>query len=127
MEEETQIKVTIDTKGKPLEGDKNYKLHLQANIPVRNFWSVIVYDSQTKLMIRSNQPWPSVHSNSKKLVVEQDGSIAIYFGSETPAAKECNWLQTIPGKSWYLILRLYGPMEAWFNKTWKCSGVEQLR
>jgi hypothetical protein len=56
MEEETQIKVTIDAKGKPLEGDKNYKLHLQANIPVRNFWSVIVYDSQTKLMIRSNQP-----------------------------------------------------------------------
>jgi len=127
MEEETHIKVTIDVNGKPLEGDKNYKLHLPANIPVRNFWSVIVYDSQTKLMICTDQPWPSVHSNCKKLMVEQDGSVNIFFGPQLPADKACNWLQTLPGKGWYMVLRLYDPLETWLNKTWKCGGVEELK
>lgn len=126
MEEESHINVTFDANGKPLEGDKNYKFHLPPNIPAGNFWSVIVYDSLTKLMIQTDQPWPSVHSNSRKLAVNQDGSVDIFFGPRAPVGIECNWLQTLPGEGWYMIFRLYDPLEAWINKTWKCGEIEEV-
>ena len=35
-----------------------------------------------------------------------------------------NWIQTIPGKSWFIILRMYGPLEPWLDKTWRPSELE---
>ena len=40
----------VDSKGDALDGGKNYKLHLPPDIPAKNFWSVIVYDNQTRSM-----------------------------------------------------------------------------
>ena len=48
----------------------------------------------------------------------------VYFGPEAPAGKGSNWVQTIPGKGWFMILRLYGPLEPWFNKTWRPGEIE---
>ena len=53
-----------------------------------------------------------------------DGSIDIYFGPESPAGHENNWLQTVPGKGWFTILRLYGALEPWFDKTWRPGEIE---
>ena len=88
------------------------------------FWSVIVYDTQTRSMLQTDQQFPSVSSQNKKTLVNDDGSVGVYFGSKAPAGKENNWVQTIPGKSWLTILRLYGPLEPWFNKTWKPDDIE---
>jgi hypothetical protein len=43
---------------------------------------------------------------------------------EAPVGFENNWLQTIPGKSWFVALRMYGPLEAWIDKSWRPSEVE---
>jgi hypothetical protein len=102
-------------------------LRLSQNILAENFWSIIVYDSQTRLIINTDQKWPSVFSNCQSLIINQDGSIDIWFGPKATLDKEHNWLQTIQGKGWYIILRLYGPMEAWFDKTWKPGEIEQLK
>jgi hypothetical protein len=117
---------TTDAKGNPLEGDKNYVLHLPPDIPASNFWSVIVYDSQTCLMIRTDQSWPSVHSNCKRLVVNYDGSVDAWFGPVVPPGKENNWVKTLPGKRWFMIFRLYDPLETWFNKSWRPGEIEEI-
>jgi hypothetical protein len=116
----------VDANNNPFDGGKNYKLHLPPNIPVKTFWSVIVYDTQTRSMLQTDQQHPSVSSQEKDLQVNADGSVDVWFGPKAPAGKESNWVQTIPGKAWFMILRLYGPLEPWFAKTWRPDDIEQM-
>ena len=116
----------VDANGNPLNGGKNYRLHLPPNIPIKNFRSVIVYDNQTRSMIQTDQQYPMVTSQNKGLLVNPDGSVDVYFGPKAPAGKENNWVQTIPGKGWNTLLRLYGPLEPWFDKTWRPSEIEEV-
>ena len=126
MEEELIYSASFDASGKPLEGSKYYCLHLPPYIPASDFWSVLVYDCQSGLIIHTDQPWPSVHSNSSKLIVNEDGSIDVWFGASVQPGKEFNWIKTIPGKHWNMILRLYYPTEAWFNKSWKPGLIREV-
>jgi hypothetical protein len=126
MKEELQYFATFDINGMPLEGGKSYKLHLPPRIPARNFWSVIVYDNQTRLMISTEQLWPSVFSSCKGLEVNEDSSVDVWFGPNAPLYNDNNWISTVPGKGWYMILRLYDPMESWFDKTWRPGEIEPL-
>jgi hypothetical protein len=64
---------------------------------------------------------------SDSLLVNPDGSVDVYFGPAAPAGKEKNWVQTVPGKGWNTILRLYGPLEPWFDKTWRPGEVQLVR
>jgi hypothetical protein len=114
----------LDADGNPFDGAKTFRLHLPPNIPVKDFWSVIVYDTQTRSMLQTDQRFPSVSSQNNDLQVNADGSVDVWFAPEASTGKESNWVQTIPGKGWFMILRLYGPLEPWFDQTWRPGEIE---
>jgi hypothetical protein len=117
----------LDSKKQPLDGAKSYKLHLPPNVPVNNFWAVTLYDTQTRSQLQTSNPLPTLGSQSKGLKKNADGSYDLYFGPKPPTGKESNWLETAPGKSWFTILRMYGPLEPWIKKTWRPSEIELLQ
>lgn len=114
-----------DTAGEYLDGAKNYRLHLPPNIPAKDFWSVIVYDPQTRSMLQTDQQYPGTGSQREGLAINPDNSVDVFFGPQPPPGMENNWVQTIPGKGWFTMLRLYGPLEPWFDKTWQPGEIEK--
>jgi len=114
----------MDSKHQPLDGAKAYTLHLPPDVPVKDNWSVTIYDPQTRGMLQTDQPSAGVNSLSGEVQKNSDGSFDIYFAPEAPDGKESNWIQTIPGKSWFIILRMYGPLEPWLDKTWRPGELE---
>ncbi len=115
---------TRDKNGHILYGDKNYKLHINAHVPAKDFWSIVVYDPQTRSMLQTDQKYPNKNSQKDKLIYNKDGSVDLYFGPKPPKGKEANWIQTVPGKAWFVLFRTYGPLKPWFNKTWQLNDFE---
>jgi hypothetical protein len=114
----------LDSNGEYLDGGKTYKLNLPKDPPAEKFMSVVVYDSQTRSQLQTSQPFPSKNNKRDEMLVNDDGSLDIYFGPKAPAGKEANWIQTVSGKGWFSLLRLYSPTKAWYDKTWRPGEIE---
>jgi hypothetical protein len=110
-----------DAAGDYLDGAKNYRLHIPPNIPAKQFWSVLVYDTLSRSQLQNGQPFPAVSSYTNPLI-NADGSVDIFFGPEEPKEK-ANWIRTVPGKGWFPYLRFYGPTEAYYDQTWKLEDI----
>ncbi|UXP31017.1 DUF1254 domain-containing protein [Reichenbachiella agarivorans] len=119
----------LDSKGNYLDGSKKYTLNIPANVPAKNFWSIVMYDPQTRSMLQTSQALPSVSSQRTPLVENEDGSVTLYFGSKNhaPEGKEANWLQSVDGKGFFVLFRLYGPLQPWFDKTWQPGDFELVQ
>jgi hypothetical protein len=117
----------LDTNNNPFDGGKTYKVTLPPNIPARAFWSFTVYDNQTRSMLDTPQRYPRAGSQtypSPAAEPNADGSNTVYFGPTQPAGvKRGNWIQTMPGKGWFTILRLYSPLPSFFDKSWRVSEI----
>jgi len=118
----------LDEHGDYLDGRRNYKLNLPKDAPAKQFVSIVLYDTQTRSQLQTGQPFPSYNSqkHKDKVATNEDGSVDLYFGPKAPEGKEDNWIQTIPGKGFFAILRLYSPTEPWFEKTWRPSDIKLL-
>ena len=113
-----------DADDNPLDGGKTYRVHVPPNVPAKDFWSFTLYDNQTRSMLQTDARFPGIDNNKPGIIKNADGSYDVYFGPKAPEGRENNWVQTVPGKSWSVILRLYGPLEAWYNKTWRPGEIE---
>ena len=115
-----------DENGQYLDGSKTYKLNIPADVPAKDFWSVVAYDPQTRSELQTGQPFPSKNNERDDLASNPDGSVDIHFGPVAPAGQEANWIETVPGKGWFILLRLYGPLEPWFDKSWRPGEIEPV-
>ncbi len=115
--------IALDSNKQALDGSKTYKLTLPPNVPVKDFWALTMYDTQTRSQLQTDQQFPTLGSQTEGIKKNADGSYDIYFSPKAPKGKEGNWLQTVPGKSWWLALRMYGPEQAWIDQTWRPSEI----
>ena len=118
----------VDSDGKPFHGSKTYKVDLPKDIPAARFWSFTVYDNQSRSMLQTPQRFPRAGSQSyptPAATPNADGSTTIYFAPKAPAGvKDGNWIQTDRSKGWFVILRLYSPLQSFFDKSWRLGEVQ---
>ena len=117
----------LDSNGNVLDGSKTYKLHVPPNPPAKDFWAITMYDTQTRSQLQTDQQFPTKGSQDEGIKTNADGSMDIYFSPTAPKGMEGNWLQTIPGKSWFIALRIYGPEKPWIDQTWKPGEIELVQ
>jgi hypothetical protein len=115
-----------DAKGEWLNGSNTYKLHVPANPPVKQFWSVTYYDEGTRQMAATRQGRPDISSHKEDIIKNNDGSVDVYFGPKAPKGKEANWVQTNPSKGWFTYFRFYAPTEPFFDKSWALPDFEKI-
>lgn len=122
---------TLDADKNYFDGAKTYKVTLPPNIPEANFWSFTVYDSMTRSELDTPQGYPRAGSQSYPSPAAEpnaDGSTTVWFAPEQPdGVGRGNWIQTVPGKGWWTVLRLYSPLEPFFTKEWRPSEIELAR
>jgi len=120
-----------DADKNPFDGARTYKVTLPKGIPQANFWSLTIYDNMTRSMLDTPQRFPRAGSQSYPSPAAEpdaDGATTIHFAPTQPAGvKRGNWIQTTPGKGWFAILRLYSPLEPFFDKSWRISEIELVR
>jgi hypothetical protein len=114
-----------DKSGEWLDGSKTYKLTVPKDAPVAQFWSFTVYDNETRCFVDTGVP-PD-RSSRDNIVRNPDGSVDLYFGPTPPSGKpESNWIKTLPGKGWFTYFRLYGPTQAYFDRSWVLPDIEPI-
>jgi hypothetical protein len=92
---------------------------------VAQFWSATVYDTRTRSMIDTDQQRAGLSSFSD-LAANADGSLDLYFAPDPPDGREGNWVETIPGQGFFVMFRLYGPLEPALDGTWQLDDIERL-
>ncbi len=115
-----------DKDGNTLDGSRTYRLHVPANAPIEQYWSVTAYDRQTHALIR-NVERASRASNNTEVQKNPDGSVDLYIGAKAPTGQEANWIPTDPKRGFELMFRAYGPTKAFFDKQWKLEDVETVQ
>ena len=123
--------VSLDADKNYFDGAKTYKITLPPNIPAEKFWSLTLYDNQTRSMLDTPQRYPRAGSQSYPSPAAEasaDGSTTVYFSPQQPeGVKRGNWIQTDPKKGWFTILRLYSPLEPFFTKKWRPTEIELVK
>jgi len=116
-----------DGDGNLMEAGKTYSLTVPKKVPVKQFWSLTIYDRDTYSFIYSPQERPGLSSrDTDKMTKNADGGVTLYFGPKAPQGLEANWIPT-SGKAPYAMFRFYGPEESFYNKTFKLADVELVK
>jgi hypothetical protein len=115
-----------DSSGAYLDGSKTYKLTVPLPVPGKLFWSVTVYDPDTRSEIQTAQNKAALRSLFE-LKDATGSSIDLFFGPTAPSAQESHWIQTLPNKGWFTYFRIYGPETPAFDKSWKPGDFEVVK
>jgi hypothetical protein len=111
--------------GDHLDGGRNYKLNVPADVPASEFWSVAVYDPVTRSLLDNDETF-SARNSKMSLDTSDDGSIDLYIGPDSPEGLENNWIRTVPGKGFFVYFRFYGPLEPYYDKSWRPGDLTPI-
>jgi hypothetical protein len=115
-----------DATGGYLSGSKNYHLRIPPNAPVKQFWSITLYDPDTRGVVMAEKG-PAELTSRQQVQANPDGSVDLYIGPQAPQGKEANWVATVAGKGFFCYFRLYGPTGDYFNKNWRLGDLEAVQ
>lgn len=118
---------THDASGQYLDGGKNYKLTIPLPVPAKLFWSVTVYDTDTRSQVATDLNSAALRSMFELKDLAGAKTVDLYFGPVAPAGKEKQWIKTIPNKGWFVYFRAYGPEAAAFDGAWKPGDFEEVK
>ena len=119
--------VFADSNGDRLFGEHSYVMRVPADPPAELFWSMVIYDADTRTLIYTDQRKATIGSRATPdMIVNDDGSVNIFVGPEPPAGWEENWIKSIPGRGWFPYIRLYAPAPAWFDDSYSLPQVERV-
>jgi len=118
-----------DSNGDLLRADRNYVLHVPADVPVGQFWALTLYSEETR------RPYDnggteiadvSLDSRMEQLSYNDDKSIDLYIGPDAPEGMETNHMKTVDDDGWFVYFRLYAPEEAFFDKSFTLPDFERV-
>jgi hypothetical protein len=116
-----------DKSGTYLDGGRVYKLTVPQPVPGKLFWSVTVYDTETRSQVATDQGKAALRSLFE-LKDKMDGNkVDLFFGSKPPAGEERRSIKTIPGRGWFVYFRIYGPQRPAFDGSWKPGDFEEVQ
>jgi hypothetical protein len=115
-----------DASSLPLQGELPYMLRIPTAVPVKQSWTVTVYDLATAAFTRDS-PRIAIDSYDSRVRRNDDGSIDIHFGPASPAGKDANWLYTAPRQRWFAFFRFHGPEKPVLDRSWVLPNIERAR
>ena len=117
----------FDKDGNPLLAGKTYKVTIPKTVPVKNFWAVNMYDDATGAFIYNPLVRAGLSNYDRKTMkINSDESVTIYIGPKAPEGLESNWIPT-EGKKPFILIRLYGAEEAYYNRSFVLDDFELVK
>ena len=116
-----------DKHGRAFDGAVSYRLRVPPNPPAKQFWSITLYDVDTRAIIQNKEQIADRSSRQPDLLKNADGSVDLCFAPAAPKGFEKNWIPTVPGKAWFAYFRLYAPLENYFDRSWPLPDIEHMQ
>jgi hypothetical protein len=115
-----------DAGGRAFDGSRTYRLRVPPKVPAKQFWSLTVYDVDTRCLVENSEEIAD-RSSRMDLLENADGSVDLYVGPTAPEGWEKNWIPSERGKAWFAYFRLYGPLQPYFDKSWPLPDFELVQ
>ena len=120
----------MDSNKEFFDGARSYTVTLPPDIPQARFWSLTLYDNQTRSMLITPQRYPRAGSQAypTPAAVAEAGRLDHHPRRPRAAGRvpDGNWIQPMPGKGWFAVLRLYSPLQPFFDKSWRVGEFEPV-
>jgi len=119
---------TQDKKGDRLYGSNTYRLHVEPNVPAKNFWAITAYDIDTRGVLENKTGKSEFSSAKGDFESNSDGSVDIYLSPEKPEnVATANWIETVPEKGFFCYFRFYGVLEPLLERTWRPGDFQRVK
>jgi hypothetical protein len=116
-----------DQGGAYLDGGKSYRLSIPLPVPGKLFWSITVYDAQTRSQIQTDQDNAALRSLFELRDLKDTGSVELHFSPTPPTHGDSSpWIKTVPSRGWFAYIRIYGPERPAFDGSWKPGEFEEI-